>query len=300
MSKPSRLKAIAPKQAKPSKPKILIYGKPGAGKTWASLDFPTPYFIDTEGGADLGHYMAKLDRSGGAYLGVQQGSLDFPTVLEQVKALTTESHSYKTLVIDSISKLFNSAVAQEADRLQDAGSKNEYGADKKPAVSQMRRLVRWLTRLDMTVILVAHEKDDWGKNAKGEREQIGSTFDCWDRLEYELHLCLRIAKLTPTLRKAYVRKTRLDEFPDGSDFNWSYADFATLYHRDVIEAKAETIELATPEQLAQLNRLLDVVELPEGTTDKWLAKASAERFEDVGADDMAKIIEHLKTKTETI
>ncbi len=38
---PRTLKGTDPKSAKPSKPKILIYGKPGVGKTWAALDFPS-------------------------------------------------------------------------------------------------------------------------------------------------------------------------------------------------------------------------------------------------------------------
>ena len=63
----SRLKAVAPKAAEPSKPKVLIFGKPGVGKTWQALDFPSVYYIDTEGGADLAHYTDKLERSGGVY-----------------------------------------------------------------------------------------------------------------------------------------------------------------------------------------------------------------------------------------
>ena len=47
----SKLKAKDPVNAEPSKPKMLIFGKPGVGKTWGALDFPSCYYIDTEGGA---------------------------------------------------------------------------------------------------------------------------------------------------------------------------------------------------------------------------------------------------------
>ena len=103
----SKLRAVTPKAAEPSKPKMLLYGRPGVGKTWASLDWPSVFYIDTEGGADLAHYTDKLERAGGVYLGPEQGSLSFETVMEQVQALATEQHLYRTLVIDSISKLFN-------------------------------------------------------------------------------------------------------------------------------------------------------------------------------------------------
>ena len=82
-------KAIKPKSANASKPKILIFGKSGVGKTWASLDFPNTFYIDTEGGANLEHYTDKLAKSGGMYFGVEQGSRDFATVVELVKELAT-------------------------------------------------------------------------------------------------------------------------------------------------------------------------------------------------------------------
>src|ERR1700679_323108 len=108
-----KLRGRDPTEAKPSRPKILIFGKPGVGKTWASLDFPSVYYIDTEGGADLDHYRAKLRNSGGAYLGPDQGSLDFDVVIAQIQALATEEHHYRTVVIDSISKLWNTALSDE-------------------------------------------------------------------------------------------------------------------------------------------------------------------------------------------
>ena len=157
--------------------------------------------MDTEGGANLSHYTEKLAAKGGAYFGPDEGSLDFEAVLAEIKLLATEQHQFKTLVIDSVSKLFNTAIAQEAERL---GDKNAFGADKKPAVSYMRRLVSWLTRLPMNVLLIAQEKAEWGM-VNGQREEIGATFDAWDKLEFELHLALHITKQGPN-RMARVRK----------------------------------------------------------------------------------------------
>lgn len=288
----SKLKAVPPKAAEPSKPKILIFGKPGVGKTWTSLDFPNVYYIDTEGGADLAHYTDKLEKSGGVYFGPEQGSLSFDSVLEQIQALATEEHSFKTVVIDSITKIFNIEVTKEAERL---GEKNAFGADKKPAIAQMRRLVSWIQRLDMNVILVAHEKPMWGTDAKGERTEIGVTFDCWDKLEYELHLCLNIVKAGPN-RLAKVKKSRLLGFPDASTSPWSFADFAERYGKDVIQKKSTALVLTTAEQLAELKSLLDIVKLPDGTMEKWLTAGNVSSFEEMDSDKVAKIIAHLKEK----
>lgn len=286
----SKLKAVAPKTAEPSKPKVLIYGKPGVGKTFNSLDFPACYFIDTEGGALQSHYTDKLAASGGVYFGPEQGSIDFDTVIEQVQALATEKHPYKTLIIDSISKMFNTAISVEAERL---GDKNAFGADKKPAVARMRRLVNWLSRIDMNVILISHEKPEWGQDGKGQRVEIGSTFDCWDKLEYELDLCLNIIKSGPT-RTARVRKSRLVSFPDASTFPWSYKDFAKLYGEDVIQKQSTQIALATEEQLKEMDKLLSVVKLPDGQVDKWLSSAQVDSWSEMSTERTAKAIEHIK------
>jgi len=286
----SKLKAVAPKTAEPKKPKILIYGKPGVGKTWASLDFPGVFYIDTEGGATMAHYTDKLAASGGVYLGPDHGALDFETVIGQIQALATENHDYKTIVIDSISKLFNTAVANEAERL---GDKNAFGADKRPAIAYMRRLVKWLSDIDMNVILIAHEKPEWGLNAKGERVEIGSTFDAWDKLEYELDLALNIIKVGAS-RKARVRKSRLKDFPDGSSFDWSYNDFADKYGKTVIEKQSEAIVLATEDQLIELNDLLNMVRLPEGQVEKWLNAKQVENWSEMSTDAIAGAITHIK------
>lgn len=295
----SKLKAKDPQEAKPSKPKILIFGEPGVGKTWTSLDFPSCYYIDTEGGADLAHYTAKLKKAGGVYMGPSDGALDFETVLEQFKALATEKHGFRTVIVDSISKLFNVAITNEAERL---GDKNAFGADKKPAIAFMRRLVAWANRLDMNVIFIAHSKTKWGNDSKGERTELGQTFDCWDKLSYELHLALEVLKRGPS-RSAVVRKTRLLGFPDAESFEWSYANFATRYGKDIIEAESKPITLATPEQVSEIERLLSIVKIEADTIDKWKAKAGAESFSEFTTEQAAGVLsvlnKQINPKSET-
>ncbi len=292
----SKLLAVTPETVEPKKPKVLIFGPPGVGKTWGSLDFPSVYYVDTEGGADLAHYRDKLRNAGGMYFGPDQGSLDFETVISQIEALATEQHHYKTVVIDSITKLFNTAITAEQERL---GDKDAFGASKKGPVRQMARLIRWLNRADMNAIVIAHQKDLWGKDDKGNREAIGLTFDAYEKLEYDLHLVLRISKFgagTGSKRYAHVGKSRLTGFPEGERFDWSYAEFAARYGKDVIEKESVPVILASPEQVAEIYRLLEVVKLPDGMTDKWLTKASCDSFEEMSADQITACINHLTGK----
>jgi len=282
----SKLKAKEPKEALPSKPKIAIMGKFGVGKTWGLLDFPSCYYIDTEGGANLKHYIEKLTKSGGVYFGIEDGANDFETVVREVKTLATEKHQYKTLVIDSLSKLFNTEITKESERL---GDKDAFGASKKPAVRLSARLMYWVEKADMNVILVTHEKAEWAKG-----EQIGIIPDAQEKLGHDLHLLLQIVKMGDS-RKAFVRKTRLLGFPDGSSFDWNYPEFAKRYGQDIMEAEVKPVILATPDQIAEVKKLVEVVKLTDSTKDKWIAD-NLETLSEVETDKVDGIIKHLKGK----
>lgn len=288
----SKLLAVAPKSAAPSRPKILIFGREGIGKTWFSLQFPSVYFIDTEGGANRDHYTDLLEKAGGVYLGPTEGALDFDTVIGQVQALASEKHHYKTLVIDSVTKLFNAAISDEAERL---GDKDAFGASKKPAVQYMRRLVTWLMRLDMSVILTCHQKDIWGLSDKGQREVVGAGPDAWEKLSYELDLCINVQKMG-VRRIGKIGKSRLLGFPENDIFDFNFETFAAMYGRDVIDADSTPLELASVDQVQEILRLLSVVKLADGQEAKWLAAAGAEKWAEVDADKADKVITALKAK----
>lgn len=288
----SKLKAVNPTTVEPTKPKFTIFGPPGVGKTWFGLSFPGVFYIDTEGGASRAHYMERLSKAGGQYLGVEQGSLDFETVIEQFKALASESHGFKTVVVDSISKLFNNAVAVEAERL---GDKNAFGADKKPAIAFMRRLVAVTGRMDMNVIFVAHEKAEWGADAKGDRVELGKVPDCWDKLIYELDLAFHAQKRGKT-RVAVVKKSRLIGFPESESFDLDYEKFAERYGKEVIEKAAVAINLASPAQVYEIKRLVELLNIPADQQEKALEKANAEKFEELNAEQADKFIASLNKK----
>lgn len=287
----SKLKAKDPKATEPRKPQLVIYGPSGVGKTWFALSFPAVYYIDTEGGASRTHYMERLSKSGGKYLGPEDGANDFETIIDQVKALSVEKHTFKTLAIDSVTKPFITSIALEAERL---GDKNAFGADKKAAVGAMRRLIAAVHRLDMNVIFIAHEKAEWGV-VDGQRAEIGKGPDTYDKLIYELDLALQVQKRGPQ-RTAVVKKSRLLGFPEAEVFDLDYSKFAERYGKDVIEKASVPISLATDEQVKEIVRLVDLLKVDSATVEKWLDKANAENFAEFNTDQAAKVIESLKSK----
>jgi hypothetical protein len=289
----TKLKARKPELVQPGKTKAMIYGASGVGKTWFTLAFPTPYYLDCEGGADLQHYQQRLKEASGSYLGPEDGTLDFDFILDQIQALATEKHTYKTLVIDSVTKLYQTCIANEAERLAE---KDVFGASKKPAIANMRRLVAWIMRLDMNVWFVAHEMNEWGLDPKtGQRTEIGKIADVWDKLIFELDLTLQVVKRGAS-RIAIVKKSRLTGFPDADQFPLEYTDFSDRYGKDIIEATSVPIQLASPEQVAEITRLVDTVKVDQADIDKALTRASAESYSELNVDQAAKLITWLKKK----
>jgi len=289
----SKLKAKDPALVKPGKIKLMVFSKSGIGKTWLSMDFPNPYYIDAEGGARLGHYQDKLKAVGGAYFGPEDGATDFPSVIEQVQGLATEKHPYKTLAFGSITKLYQTAIANEAERL---GAKDAFGASKKPAIANMRRLINWIQRLDMNVLFEAHEATEWGINpATGQREEIGQLPDTWDKLIYELDLTLRLEKRGNS-RVAVVRKSRLMGFPEGDTFPLEYAEFGKRYGKDFIESAVTSIVIATSDQVSEIAKLLELVKVDEKETEKILSKANADSWNELTAEQATATIAWLRKK----
>jgi hypothetical protein len=269
-----------------TKPKLIVFGPPGIGKTWVSLDFPKVYYIDTEGGATERRYQRKLEAGGGVYFGKADGANFFPAVVEELNTLATVKHDYLTVVIDSFSKLYNNAAAVAETKV---GS--DFGKDKKEANKPTRQLMLAIERLDMNVVLVCHQKEKWAKDGD-KLFSMGPTFDGFDKLEYDLDLCLHIQ---PADRSAVavVTKTRLEHFPRWSEFPWSFAEFEKRAGANVMLRPPKPFVVATPEQVAEVTRLLDSVKVSEDWGEKCLAKAGVERWEEMDGDTIAKCIKYL-------
>jgi hypothetical protein len=296
----TKLKGRAPEEVKPGHIKGVLFGGPGAGKSWLALSFPSAFYIDTEGGSELAHYQRRLKDSGGAYFGPEDGSVDFAEIIGQVDALATEQHHFKTLVIDSLSKPFGALLAREQERL---GDKDAFGASKKKPVQMVRRLISHLERLDMNVWLICHEIGEW-QGTDGERKEVGRAPDTgWDRVAYELDLTLQVKKIGKGIREAVVWKSRLTGFPEFDRFylqdggkDVAYANFTERYSKDYIEAESKPIVLATPEQVAEIDRLFQVVRVPQEDIDKILSKHNLEGFNEATTEQAAATIEWLNKK----
>lgn len=265
-----------------SRLKALFYGCAGVGKTMAAIQFPKPYIIDTEGSTNKPQYVRAIDAVDGAVL----MTVDFDEMVNEVRELLTTNHEYKTLVIDSLTLLYN-------DLLEKAERKvgTEFGRHYGEANKRMKQLLNLLFRLDMNVIITSHSKNEYGQNLS----VLGQTFDCYKKLDYLFDLVFEIQK-RGTHRVGLVKKSRIESFPDSESFPFSYDEIADRYGRHILERDSVAQELATHDQVKEITRLIDLLKVPEEMFQKWLDKASSESWEDMQKDSIQKCIDHLQSK----
>lgn len=284
------LKAIKPEVIEDGHAKMMLSGKSGVGKTWFALDWPRPYYIDSEGGAMRKQYREKLIASGGAYMGKEQGSQDFNAVNAELMALATTKHDYKTLILDSFTALYLRAASLAEEKV---GS--DFGKDKKEANRPARQLMRWVDTINMNVILICHTKDKWERKRGADLTYAGTTFDGYDKLEYILDLWAEIEKEGAN-RYFMVKKSRIDSLPQDGRFALDFKKFAEIYGREKIESASKPIAMATADQVAELKHLVEVVKIDPATLEKWLSAADAEKWEELTEAQAEKCITALKSK----
>lgn len=273
-------------QAVEKRLKALFFGAAGVGKTTSAIQFPRPYLIDTERGAENDEYVKLLDKAGGAHF----FTADFDDVVTEVTSLLTEQHEFRTVIIDPLTVVYNDILDKSAKSLatREDPTGTAFSRHKGPADRKLKHLLNLLLRLDLNVIITSHAKAEW----KNGQPTGTDTYDCYNKLDYLFDLVFRIQK-RGTERVGIVTKTRVATFPEGETFPFTYDEIATRYGRDILERKATAEKLASDEQVTELQRLVELLKVPTETTEKWLDKAQAVQFSEMPAAAAAACIDHL-------
>lgn len=282
------LRAKPPEIKEATRAKILVSGEAGAGKTFFSLQFPNVYYMDCEAGAERSQYQELLKKSGGVYFGREEGASDFDEVIKEFKLLATEKHSYKTVVVDSLSYLYNQKAAEAELKTGSA-----FGADKKEANKPCRQLIRWIDKIDMNVVLIGHQKPDWSNRDKDG--QPGTTFDAYDKFSYELDLWLEIIN-----KKFIVRKTRIESFGEGMTFDRSYKQFADLFGQKGIEKEVHSIILANDSEIKTATKLAQGLNMSDDELSKLWKKANVENWGEMTQAQIQSCIKYLADKIDQL
>jgi hypothetical protein len=271
--------------------KMFIYGAAGCGKTYAAIQFPKPYVIDTEKGTENEEYVDLINGVGGMVF----RSSDFEEVYKEVRSLLTEKHDYKTLVIDPLTIIYNDLLERSAQSLRTPKNPDgtAHGAHYGVANRKFKQLTGLLLQLDMNIIITSHAKQEYGENLA----VLGQTFDAYKKMDYLFDLMLEIKRNANTDDVvAIVKKTRIQQFPYLVAFKFSYQEVANRYGYEIMEKPAEAIELATPEQITQFKLLCHNTNVSRETLEKWLAKAGVSVMEEMTMVTTQQCIDYLREK----
>lgn len=275
----------------PNRFRALIYGNKGVGKTHFTVSIPSVYYIDTEGSLKYKRFVEKLEANKSDSVALYE----LEEIIKEVKELISTKHDYKTLVIDSISFPYNLLSHLEVERLTKKNPDKEgteFGANMAKAKRLTFHLGILLTRLDMNVIVTAHEKTKYL-----DGKEMGKEPDVNEKMGYALGTQIHL-RLQGKAVKAFVEKSRYSELKNQEliDFDDGYGVIKKLFGEEIFLREAVKEELATEVQIKEVRRLQELLNYSEENLQKWLISKHSHSLDEVKASDIERLIEFFNTK----
>lgn len=272
----------------------LLYGDMGTGKTTFALSLPNVYVIDAEGGATNNKYLRLIDKDGEEN-GTYHETEEFDVIMNIIEDLHTLPHPYKTVVLDSMTKIYDNLLEKAELHISSQAKKDGKFAHYQYAYKQMKKLLRLIKKLDMNVIITAHLKDKWD-----DLKVVGTTFDSYKKLGFEVDLVLRTELRGKNDFIATVIKSRLDGFEPFDTFPLSYEELKARTDLDVSYASllepSKPVKLISAEQLKETKRLIKLLNIKEEVVNKWLTKEKVSVLEHFTEECGQKYIDFLNAK----
>ena len=262
----------------------LIAGSSGSGKSFFVANLKRALIYDTDIGGGLSYADARIKRNGSERIEVSS----YPEILNDLKAKQRSGALKDRLfvVIDHLSTL-----QQEGVNRHNPNMERDFGMAGDKAAREWRRIREFCRAYDFNLVCTAHLKAKW------EAEKVvGQTAEASKNVEGDFQQFLHVTRASTYPSVAWVQKWRRDpEDPRGlipNTFPFTVEAFEKLAGSEAM-APREPIKLASEEQIKTLNGLLEIARLPEGTVEKWLKKAGAEAFSEMGAADIQKCIDYI-------
>jgi hypothetical protein len=257
----------------------------------AALQFPNNYIIDTEKGTDQYAKMIADNHS------VSFKTSSFDEAKEELMALLTTKHEFRTFTIDPITILYESLSFKWEKKFNNMNDMRRWSRIK----ADWKAFQHLLLELDMNVIITAHSKILYGDNIT----KLGDTFDSMKGDDYLFDYVFRIEKARKegSVPMAITEKQRAEigvpKFPE--TFEWSYSNFIKFYGEGMITKASEPKILATEEMIVDFITLLDIVKVGEDVLNKWGITdpptiEEKNELVELEADQLEKRIKYLKSK----
>lgn len=178
--------------------KFLFYGAENSGKSVTALTFPQIAFVDTE--AKVGVYENNTERA--KNLVAVADTVEYYEVIELAEEVLNNVNDYSTFVTDSETNLYDSMKVAVME--VEEGKAVKRGGDIDDATIAMRgwgkvglnnarykNLKVALSSVGITVISIAHKKDVYAKDAKGEQTKVGEKPELKEGSKHDYDVVLR-------------------------------------------------------------------------------------------------------------
>ena len=175
---------------------------------------PNPVVVDTEGGTDWYASAFKFQRL---------RTTDVDKIFQAVDELIKDPGDYKTLVIDSFTKLWDLLQEKHLKRLRVKKGNPQYvfaPSDYKVIKADLRSFVNKLIALDMNIVVTAQVKNMYAQDTTEFMKIIGSEPDGPKDLPYMMDVVLELNFGPGDTRIATVKKDRTNTLPATFDFTY--------------------------------------------------------------------------------
>lgn len=263
-----------------------IAGPSGSGKSFFVANLHNALIYDTDIGGGLAYAADRIKRNKSERVEVSS-YLEVEYDLKKRQKDRT-LNNFNTLVIDHVT-----ALHQDAQIRHNPNADKDYGRSGEIATREWRRIRNFCRTFDFNLVITAHLKGRWEND-----KETGQMPDGGKNVEADMSIVLHLKKGDRYPSLAHVHKWRRD--PEDSrglvpaTFDLTLENFSKIHGNGAMGAPREAVVMATPEQVASLGKLLEVVKLPDGTPEKWLKKAAVDSFDEMTGDTIQKCIDYAK------
>jgi len=281
---------------KPRRLKAFIYGKSGVGKTVGVLKLcPNAMIIDTEDGTEF--YDDFIEQQGSEVLRTN----DVPEILACLKGLEENPREFSSLIIDPVTSIWESLQTRWTDIFTETALRRnkhhqvateDFGMTFWSKVkAQHTRLNTWIKRLDMNIVMTAHEKDMWSDES-GTLKKVGITYNGMKDLEYLFDVVFRM-ELNGDKRLVHCIKERTFPGPlhfEKKTFEWDSDKIREYWGVEDMDRIPDPVVPATDEQVKRMKHLVDILSPPVARMAAWRGAAKCREWSEFPYDKLAKCI----------
>jgi hypothetical protein len=245
-------------EIKDYKLKVLIWGKPGVGKSRWALNSDKPLVLDFENSTTLysnefDFYRAVIDQSTAVKSKKDKSVKDISNATLLTKEIISEISNgvYKgivnTLIIDSATDLLDNIESILLTQYENKIGKNLMQLNQlqkskwyKFRRENTRRLLDKIIALDVNIIFTARSKIVWGTGQDGKTQPVGTQVDALEILESLVDVVIELTEN----KEINITKTRLSKSEGIIEGIKTFNDFKQFVLNDKIDNKNDEIESA--------------------------------------------------------